>query len=156
MNFNEIKRTMKRVLYYTLGLLIFIFVLTVLFFYNINYSEGYRAGIVIKMSNKGYIFKTAEGQLDVEGLNASGKGTMSSVWNFSVDKDNEELIKKLNEVSLSKERVQLKYEEKYAQLFWRGDTKYFITDVIEQQVKASEPKPEIKEENKEVEESIDQ
>lgn len=101
-------------------------ILTIL--YNASFSEGFRAGKVMKISKKGFIFKTYEGQLDVGGLGATG-GQMSSVWEFSVDANHEDLIRQLEAVSLSGERVQLYFEEKFVQFAWRGDTKYFITKI---------------------------
>jgi hypothetical protein len=35
----------------------------------------------------------------------------------------------LMEASLSGERVSLKYTERMMTFFWRGDTKYFVTEV---------------------------
>ncbi|MEN7548698.1 hypothetical protein AAG747_12310 [Rapidithrix thailandica] len=96
-----------------------------------NYSSGYRAGVVIKVSQRGYLFKTNEGELDVGGLNTvKGKqGGMSSVWHFSVASGHPEVLEVLGDVALSKERVKLYYNEKFFKLPWRGETKYFITKV---------------------------
>ena len=104
-----------------LGLLIFIF----LFFYYGNYSTGTRGGVVMKISKKGFIFKTYEGQLDV--------GAINEPWSFSVDRGEEEVIQKLDSAQQSGERVQLHYAEKFTKFFWRGDTKYFITKVVRKQ-----------------------
>ncbi len=101
-----------------IGILI---VLVFTFFYFANYSTGTRAGIVMKVSKKGVLFKTYEGMLDV--------GTINDPWNFSVDPSRGAIIDELNEVQASGERVQLHYQEKFAKFFWRGDTKYFVTKV---------------------------
>jgi hypothetical protein len=118
---------MKSVLFKVgIGLLIVI-VAVFLFFYFANYSSGTRAGIVMKISKKGILFKTNEGMLDV--------GTINDPWDFSVASNRKEVLEKLYDVQKTGERVQLHYQEKYVQLFWRGDTKHFVVKVE----KMSEP-----------------
>ena len=92
-----------------------------LFMYFGNYSTGTRGGVVMKISRKGFVFKTYEGQLDV--------GTINDPWDFSVESGEKEVIDDLNDVQQSGERVRLHYEEKFTKFFWRGETKYFITRV---------------------------
>lgn len=102
------------------GLLILILAVF-LFFYFANYSSGTRAGTVMKISKKGILFKTQEGMLDV--------GTINDPWNFSVASNRKDVLDALNQVQKTGERVQLHYQEKFVQLFWRGDTKYFVVKV---------------------------
>lgn len=99
------------------------------FVYFANYSEGTRAGRLIKLSRKGFVFKTYEGQLDTGGLQSSGGegGGVTSLWDFSVPSSNRKLIAEL-EMQQGK-MVKLRYEEKYYRFFWRGETRYFITRV---------------------------
>ncbi|WAC11153.1 hypothetical protein [Dyadobacter pollutisoli] len=93
------------------------------------YSEGKRGGFITKLSNKGYIFKTYEGELRMGGL-YEGDGTMSSSeWIFSVSGKNKDAIAKLEEAIKNGHRVSLTYEEKFFTLPWNGDTKYFVTNV---------------------------
>lgn len=105
-----------------------IFLLVFLFLYYGTYSKGERAGVVVKISEKGYIFKTFEGQLNTLIPGAVGS-TQQTMFYFSVDRDRQDVIQALREAALTGERVGLEYEEKYVQFFWRGDTKYFITGV---------------------------
>ena len=49
-----------------IGLVVFIGVM--LFLNYANYSDGYRAGVPIKISHKGKLFKTHEGELNEGGL----------------------------------------------------------------------------------------
>ena len=96
-----------------------------------SYSDGYRAGTVMKISHKGIGIKTYEGQLNL-GMtlnNDPGGVAMSNIWNFSVPPSNKETIRKLEEAMLSGERVKVHYEEKIVKLPWRGDTRYMVTDV---------------------------
>ena len=100
------------------------------FAYNADYSEGFRAGKITKFTRKGYIFKTYEGALDVGGIN-SNKGMVSSTWDFTVDSDRKEVIAAIEKAMLEGTHVKVSYEEKFIQISWRGDTKYFITKVEE-------------------------
>lgn len=75
-----------------------------------SYSEGSRTGTVQKISKKGIMMKTWEGELVTDGLRA-GTGNMN-VWNFSVDNDDEEVvIKKLQEAQEKGVHATLYYEE---------------------------------------------
>jgi hypothetical protein len=94
-----------------------------------SYSDGTRVGTLTKLSRKGYIFKTHEGQLMTGGM-TDGTGTFSSqVWEFSVDDANQTAIDALNLSQKMGQRVAVHYEEKIFQLPWNGDTKYFVTSV---------------------------
>ena len=113
--------------------ILFIFlavVLGVLYYVSFgSYSEGKRAGFVLKTSKKGYIFKTYEGELRIGGL-YDGEGTMNATeWNFSVAASNKEAIAKLDEAIATGQRASLTYEEKFFILPWNGESKYFVTDV---------------------------
>ncbi len=91
------------------------------FFYFANYSTGTRAGVVMKISKKGVMFKTHEGMLDI--------GTINDPWEFSVASSETDVLKQLDAAQRSGERVQLHYREKFAKFFWLGDTQYFVTQV---------------------------
>jgi hypothetical protein len=100
------------------------------FYYWGTYSEGIRSGMVVKISKKGWLFKTYEGQLNLQTFGANKSPNMvSESFEFSVESDKADVIKVLEEASLSGERVSLKYTEHLAKFFWRGDTKYFVTEV---------------------------
>ena len=85
-----------------------------------TYSASARVGQLYKFGEKGMLFKTYEGELSV-----STKGAIGEKWAFSVNGNDKELIKELND-AMGKE-VKLDYNEKYVQMSWAGDTKYFIT-----------------------------
>lgn len=94
------------------------------------YDEGVRAGTVLRVSKKGMIFKTYEGQLNVQTFGAiKGANPIMEAFDFSVSPSEEEVIRDLEEVALSGERVNLHYVARYVAFPWRGDTKYFITKV---------------------------
>ncbi len=111
----------KKVIAIVVAILVIVPALVFSFFYYGAYSTGLRAGVVMKISRKGFVFKTYEGQLNL--------GVQQEPWAFSVDGSETEVIKTLEDVAQTGERVQLKYEEKFVKFAWRGDTKYFIVDV---------------------------
>ncbi len=120
----------KRFILKLFGVVVLIGIAVILFIYYANFSTGVRAGIVLKVSKKGAIFKTYEGQLDLMSFGAvKSQNQLSQTFEFSVYKDDNEVIRELERVALSGERVNLQYEEKYAILPWRGSTEYFVTGV---------------------------
>ena len=92
------------------------------------YSEGDRAGVVSKLSRKGYVFKTHEGELNV---GAQGQvGNMSNnLWQFTIAGGDEKLTKDIEDAMTSGKRVKLHYEQRYMKFSWMGDTEYFVTKV---------------------------
>jgi hypothetical protein len=52
-----------------------------------GYSEGDRAGVVVKFSKKGLIWKTWEGEMNLGGMRQSGTDTVVNTWGFSVMHD---------------------------------------------------------------------
>jgi len=92
------------------------------FIYFVTYSEGVRAGELVKFSNKGVLFKTWEGEIS-QGVSEA------QIFKFSVQDNEGQTIKDLNR--LQGRFVKLHYFERYATFFWLGDTKYFITKVEE-------------------------
>jgi hypothetical protein len=86
------------------------------------YSSGERAGYVQKLSEKGYICKTFEGEL----ILVSMPGTQAEKFTFTVRDKN--IAKKINE-TVGK-RVRLLYEEhKGIPTSCFGETGYFVHDV---------------------------
>ena len=90
-----------------------------------TYSEGTRAGILMKFSTKGYLFKTHEGQLNLGGVSAQNNTIINNFWDFSV-KD-ETIAKELE--GLEGKKVQLHYNQIMHQFFWQGETAYFVDEV---------------------------
>lgn len=121
----KFKKFLKRLLFVTIGL----FIIVMLFFYYGNYSSGYRAGVPIKVSHKGKLFKTYEGELNEGGLTNSAEGVLPAKWAFSIKSSAKEVREKLDDAIVNNKRVKVYYKEKYVQLFWLGDTKYFVYDV---------------------------
>jgi hypothetical protein len=87
-----------------------------------SYSHGERAGYVQKFSQKGWVFKTWEGELAM----VSMPGTNPEKFYFSVRNDS--VAARIN-ASLGG-RVALVYDQHTGvPLNWWGETEYFVTDV---------------------------
>jgi hypothetical protein len=118
---------LKKILLWLIGITITGAVLITLFALYANYSSGYRVGRVIKISEKGYVFKTHEGQLNTGGFSEGDGDITSSIWNFSVKKNDTEILEQIK--NANKDMVRLYYDEKFITIPFLGDTKYFITKV---------------------------
>lgn len=95
-----------------------------------TFETGLMAGKVLRISEKGVLFKTFEGKLNLETFGAlKGASPIAESFDFSVEGSEKEVIQALQEVALSGERVNLHFKKKYMTFPWRGDTKYFITQV---------------------------
>ena len=93
------------------------------FLYFLHYSDGVRAGKLVKFSSKGMLFKTWEGEIS-QGVSDA------QTFVFSVEDNEKQAIEDLNR--LQGKFVKLHYFERHKTLFWLGDTKYFITKVEEE------------------------
>ncbi len=115
---------MKKVLGFILLGIILISAVYYSFIYFVPYSEGVRSGELIKISRKGVMVKTWEGEIS-QGISGA------QIFSFSVEENQKEVIDKLQE--FQGRYVKVTYKERYGILFWLGDTKYFITHVEEEQ-----------------------
>lgn len=127
---SRLKTTTKKVVRIILIVTIVVAITIGSFYYWGVYDEGVRAGIVLRISKKGMIFKTYEGQLNLETFGAlKGASPIMEAFDFSVEGDEEAVLTELQEVALTGERVNLHYIKRYVIFPWRGDTKYFIVKV---------------------------
>ena len=124
------KRKTIKVLRITLFSIIVIFLIVASFAYWGTYESGVMAGKVLRITEKGIAFKTYEGKLNLDTFGAlKGASPIAESFDFSVESDQQDVIKKLEEVALSGERVNLYFIKRYMVFPWRGDTKYFVTKV---------------------------
>jgi hypothetical protein len=87
-----------------------------------DYSDGERAGYVQKLSRKGWICKTWEGELALVNL----PGAMPEIFHFSVRDD--DVAKRIQAVV--GKRVALTYEQHIGvPTSCFGETEYFVVDV---------------------------
>lgn len=127
---HKIKRKTKRVLRIILLFIVLIAAGIFSFYYWATYEEGVMSGKVLRVSQKGVVFKTYEGKINLETFGAlKGASPIAESFDFSIEKSDKELIDQLQQVSLSGERVNLHFKKRYAAFPWRGDTKYFATQV---------------------------
>ena len=91
------------------------------FDYYVPYSDGWRAGKLVKFSHKGILIKTWEGQL------STGIG-QDHLWNFSVEPKEKLAIEKM--VDYQGKGVKIRYIERFWKIPWLGDTKYFAKEIV--------------------------
>jgi hypothetical protein len=94
------------------------------FVFKVPYSEGFRSGELIKISYKGVLFKTWDGEIS-QGISGA------QIFPFSVLDDDQEVIEELK--NLQGQYVKLTYIERYRTFYWWGDSKYFVTKVEKDQ-----------------------
>lgn len=111
---------MKKIIGVLVSSAIILTALYYLFIYFVTYSTGVRSGELIKISRKGVLVKTWEGEIS-QGISGA------QIFTFSVEEKEEEVIKNLQKYQ--GRYVKLTYKERYATFFWLGDTKYFVTKV---------------------------
>jgi hypothetical protein len=120
-----VKQT-KRILKWILTLLI-IFVCTFLYWkYFYTYSEGFRAGLLQKFSNKGTFFKTYEGEMILSSVSSTANVTLASdKFFFSVPRKN----LSIQFDTLQGRNVIVHYIQKNGAVFWRGDSEYLVDSI---------------------------
>lgn len=102
-------------------LAILILAFCIWFFFFFRYSTGDRVGRLVKISTKGNIFQTHEGEMWI-----SCRPTMyPEKFYFSVTNDS--LMRVLKD--LQDQCVQVTYTQYKATLPWRGDSKYIVKEV---------------------------
>ncbi|MEZ4853771.1 6-phosphogluconate dehydrogenase [Flavobacterium sp.] len=114
----------KKILFYVILFFTLGFIAYTAFVYYVPYSEGTRSGELIKISKKGYLVKTWEGEIS-QGISGA------QIFRFSVESNKTSIIDKLQEYQGYYVKVQ--YMERYRSFFWLGDTTYFITSVEKEQ-----------------------
>ncbi len=101
---------------------LFLLLAFLIYWFFINpYSNGERKGRLIKITHKGNIFKTNEGELWL----SCRQMISPEKFFFSVTNDSIANVLK----NLQDECVQLTYVQYRAKLPWRGDSKYIVTGV---------------------------
>jgi hypothetical protein len=95
-----------------------------------SYSDGMRVGYVTKLSKKGVLFPTWEGEMQIGGINAEEGGSVGGrTWEFSVSSD--PIATELMRAMETGKRLKLAYTD-YGFRGWSwGSTTYDITAVKE-------------------------
>ena len=120
-----VKKT-RKILSWILTLIIIFVAIFIYWKYFYTYSEGYRAGLLQKFSNKGTFFKTNEGEMILSSVSSTSNVAIASEkFYFSVT--NKNLFRQFD--TLQGEMVIVHYKEKNGAVFWRGDSKYLVDSV---------------------------
>jgi hypothetical protein len=93
------------------------------FICGITYSEGTRSGILTKVSRKGFVFKTYEGEMNVGGINA-GEGTILPQTTFKFSVTDPKVYDQLEKDQGRK--LVLHYKQVIHNFFWQGESDYFV------------------------------
>jgi hypothetical protein len=125
MTSTNIKKKLKKILIKFLLISIVIFG-SVLWVCSWTYSEGTRSGNLIKVSHKGVLFKTFEGDLNLGGVTMI-EGLEGNIWSFTILDD--KLISRIKEYE--GKRVKVFYKERYKIMPWQGDTNYIAVNIEE-------------------------
>ncbi len=103
--------------------IIAVFTLFIYWKFSFTYSEGYRAGLLQKISYKGNIFKTYEGEMILSSIQSNANVAIASEKFFFSVTD------KAVAIQLEKvqgESVVVHYVEKNGTLPWKGESVYFV------------------------------
>jgi hypothetical protein len=110
-----------------IGFIVFLVIAGFIYFkYFYTYSEGYRAGLLQKFSNKGSIFKTYEGEIILSSVSSTRDVTLASE-KFYFSLINKKLIRQFD--MLQGQNVIVHYKQKNGAIFWRGDSEYLVDSV---------------------------
>ena len=101
---------------------------------NWKYSEGDRVGMVNKISKKGALWETYEGQMALEGISSSGQSLGANVWDFAIDNylpesKRLELADKVRTYMDSGQKVKIHYVEMVKTLPWRSESDHLIQSI---------------------------
>lgn len=116
------RRVLRTVLWLAV-ILVLLFGLYLYAAYSYTYSSGERAGYIQKISSKGWVCKTWEGELAMVNL----PGATSEIFHFTVRDD--KVAQQINQAAGM--RVSLIYEQHMGLPSCFGDTEHFVTAVRE-------------------------
>lgn len=123
---SKLVRRTKKLMKWTLYILLIALVILVYFRYFYTYSEGYRAGLLQKFSSKGVIFKTYEGEMILSSISSNRDVPLASE-KFLFTLTNKDLARQFD--TIQGDMVIVHYTEKMGRLFWRGDSRYLVDSV---------------------------
>lgn len=119
-------RKTRRILKWLLFFLILFLAAFIYWKYFYTYSEGYRAGLLQKFSNKGTFFKTYEGEMILSSV-ATSRNIAIASEKFLFTVTNKALVRQFD--TLQGDMVIVHYKLKNAPVFWRGDSQYLVDSV---------------------------
>ena len=105
---------------------IFLIVPTIDLFGRTQSGEGTRSGVVVKLSYKGRISRSWEGELMLGGIQSG------ETWAFSLDPANRAtpaIAQRLQAAELTRSPITLQYRQHFIGP-WRTDTNYLVSSVV--------------------------
>jgi len=119
-------KPLRKILYWILFVFVIVIAALIYFKYTFDYSKGYRAGLLQKFSEKGFVFKTYEGEMILSSVQSSTNVAIASEkFIFSVA--GEKVAKQMEQIQ--GKHVVVHYREKKGTLPWRGDSRYIVDSV---------------------------
>lgn len=113
---------------FVLALIVFIPAAKMLGFNGIEYSDGSRTGVNYKISKKGLIWKTHEGELSLQMMTRNAEGAMvNQIFRYSVS--DSAVAKDIETLSSSGRPITLHYKEYLLRGYKYGSTGYDIVKV---------------------------
>jgi hypothetical protein len=126
----RVKNKTIRIMKIVLGIVLVLGITALAISYYATYERGVMAGKILRISEKGMVFKTYEGKINLETFGAlRGASPIAESFDFSVESSEDALIQQLQDAALRGDRVNLHYVKRYVRFPWRGDTKYFATKI---------------------------
>ncbi|MGD0340892.1 MAG: hypothetical protein ABSA76_04185 [Bacteroidales bacterium] len=120
-----VKKT-KKFFKWFISLLIIFLAVFVYWKYFYTYSQGYRAGLLQKFSNKGVVFKTYEGEMILSSVSSNRDVAIASE-KFLFTVTNRNLVREFD--TLQGSTIIVHYRQKNSAVFWRGDSPYLVDSV---------------------------
>ncbi len=114
---------MRKLAFITTLIVILLISMGIYWKYFFTYSEGYRAGLLQKISYKGNIFKTYEGEMILSSVQSNANVAIASEKFFFSVTDKEVALQL---EKLQGENVVVHYTEKNGTLPWKGENTYFV------------------------------
>ncbi|RYY31521.1 MAG: hypothetical protein EOO04_00815 [Chitinophagaceae bacterium] len=118
---------MKRILLFTVGIIVLVFAIVIAVRYYYVFGEGVKSGELNYLVKKGYIFKTYEGKLIQAGIRSRTPGSIQS-YEFEFSVENERIAQEL--MRNSGKEVDLHYKEYFGKIWWRGNTVYVVDSIL--------------------------
>ncbi len=123
---NTFVKGMRKIFIYILLVIILIIAGFIYWNYFFVYSDGSRAGLLQKISRKGSMFKTFEGEMILSSVQSNANVPLASEkFFFSVN--NKRVADQLS--SLQGEFIVVYYHELNGTLPWRGESAYIVDSV---------------------------
>ena len=117
---------MKKIIFYILLVVVLFLAGFIYWNYFFVYSDGSRAGLLQKISRKGAMFKTFEGEMILSSVQSNNNVPLASEkFFFSVS--NKRVADQLN--GMQGEFIVVYYREMNGTLPWRGESAYIVDSV---------------------------